>query len=242
MVFYNSYNDETRADAYAKLDFSGTYYLAFRDIPRLIATYVMGTTALDFGCGTGRSTRFLQHLGFKTLGVDISQEMITQARKYDSKGTYQCIDEGDFRKLPLQAYNLILSAFTFDNVPQEKKGVLFQGLATLLAEKGVLINLVSTPEMYIHEWTSFTTKDFPENTHAKSGDVVRIITKNFADNRPCYDILCLEEEYHSYYSVSGLRVLTSIKPLAQGNEPYHWVNEKTIAPWRIDVLQKTFKI
>ena len=241
MDFHNSYEDETRAEAYAKLDFTGTYYLAVRDIPCMIATYVKGTNALDFGCGTGRSTRFLQHLGFKTLGVDISKEMIARARKYDPKGMYRCIDDGDFRSLLLRSYDLIFSAFTFDNIPQEKKRTLFQSLKTLLADEGVLINLVSTPEMYTHEWTSFTTKDFPENTRAKSGDVVLIITKDFADDRPCYDILCPEKNYRSIYQKSGYLVLASIKPLAQGNEPYQWVNETTIAPWRIDVLQKAFE-
>jgi hypothetical protein len=164
--------------------------------------------------------------------------MVAQARSSDPKGTYQRINDGDFRMLSLQSYDLILSAFTFDNIPQEKKGTLFQGLKTLLAEKGILINLVSSPEMYTHEWTSFTTKDFPENIRAKSGDVVLIITKDFADNRPCYDVLCTEKDYRSYYKKSGLFVLASMKPLAQGNEPFHWVNETTIAPWRIDVLQK----
>lgn len=238
MDFYNSYEDETRAEAYAKLNFDGTYYLAFRDIPYIIATYVNGTNALDFGCGTGRSTRFLQQLGFQTLGIDISKEMVAQAKKYDSKGSYRCIPDGDFGRLPLQSFNLILSAFTFDNIPQEKKSMLFQGLKTLLADKGILINLVSSPEMYTHEWTTFTTKDFPENIRAKSGDVVLIITKDFADNRPCYDILCSEKDYRSFYKESGLLVLASLKPLAQGNEPYNWVSEISVAPWRIDVLQK----
>jgi len=53
--FGNVYEDEERARAYATLQFPGTYYLAFRDLPALIRRYNGGSRALDFGCGTGRS-------------------------------------------------------------------------------------------------------------------------------------------------------------------------------------------
>ena len=72
MDFINSYEDTARADAYAGLEFPGTYYLAYRDLPRIISDNISGRRALDFGCGTGRSTRFLKQLGFTAIGVDIA--------------------------------------------------------------------------------------------------------------------------------------------------------------------------
>ena len=75
-IFRNVYSDEARASAYAELEFPGTYYLAFRDLPALIERYVPGGRALDFGCGAGRSSRFLQGLGFTVLGVDIAARML----------------------------------------------------------------------------------------------------------------------------------------------------------------------
>lgn len=67
--FSNVYDDRIRAGAYARLEYPGTYYLAFRDIPAIVAEHVQGKTALDFGCGTGRSTRFLRQLGFDVVGA-----------------------------------------------------------------------------------------------------------------------------------------------------------------------------
>ena len=90
-TFGNVYEDEERARAYATLQFPGTYYLAFRDLPGLIRRYSRGSTALDFGCGTGRSTRFLRNLGLSVVGADISQAMLDQARALDPSGEYHLI-------------------------------------------------------------------------------------------------------------------------------------------------------
>jgi SAM-dependent methyltransferase len=79
LSFLNVYNDARRADAYATLEFPGTW-LAFRDLPEIIAQHVTGPVALDFGCGAGRSTRFLKRLGFDATGVDVSASMIEHAR------------------------------------------------------------------------------------------------------------------------------------------------------------------
>ena len=54
MNFTNVYEDPRRAEAYANLEFPGTYYLAYRDLPEIIFEHVKGRKALDFGCGAGR--------------------------------------------------------------------------------------------------------------------------------------------------------------------------------------------
>lgn len=80
----------------------------------------------------------------------------------------------------------VLSAFTFDNVPTlEKKVLLFRSLAAALKPGGVLVSVVSTPEIYLHEWASFSTKDFPENRQARNGDVVKIITTDCLPHPAC---------------------------------------------------------
>nr|NIO37073.1 methyltransferase domain-containing protein [Candidatus Bathyarchaeota archaeon] len=93
--FSNVYDDAKRAEAYSKLEFPGTYYLAYRDLPNIISDHVKGTNALDFGCGTGRSTRFLRRLGFTAVGVDISEDMLKKAKELDPKGDYRLIEDSD---------------------------------------------------------------------------------------------------------------------------------------------------
>ncbi len=235
--FSNVYDDRARAAAYAELEFPGTYSLAFRDLPAIIGRHVRGTKALDFGCGTGRSTRFLGELGFDALGVDISEHMLAQARARDPEREYRRVPDGDLGELAEGTYDVVLSAFTFDNVPStERKVTLLHSLRRLLTSGGVIVNLVSTPDIYLNEWASFSTKDFPENRSARSGEKVRIVMLDVGDRRPVEDILWTDEDYQALYRRAGLMPLETHRPLAKPSEAVPWVSETTIAPWVIYVL------
>jgi len=235
----NCYEDGQRAEAYAKLEFPGTYHLAYRDLPDFIHQHVGGRKAVDFGCGTGRSTRFLRQLGFDVIGADISIEMIKRARQLDPQGDYRLLGDDGLGALGHGAWDLVLSAFTFDNIPgRDSKLRILRGLAGLLSGEGKLLNLVSAPEIYVHEWASFSTKDFPENRGARCGDRVRIVVTDIEDARPVEDVLWPDLDYRAVFAEAGLEVVAVHKPLGREGEPYPWVNETRIAPWVIYVLQK----
>lgn len=235
--FLNVYEDKARADAYAELEFPGTYYLAYRDLPAILGEHIRGRKAVDFGCGTGRSTRFLRELGFDVLGVDISEQMLARARERDPQGEYRLVPDGDVGGLAANTYDLVFSAFTFDNVPtMERKVTLLRSLRLLLRDRGRIVNLVSAPDIYLNEWASFSTKDFPENRDARSGEKVFIVMLDVEDRRPVEDILWTDEDYHEVYSRTGLMPLQTHRPLAQHTDAYSWVSETTIAPWVIYVL------
>lgn len=233
----NVYEDAERADSYARLGFPGTYWLAFRDLPELLREHAPGRRALDFGCGAGRSTRFLKALGFDAAGLDVSAPMIAQARARDRDGDYRLGPDGDFSGFAPGSFDLILAAFTFDNVPtREHKQRLLSGLAALVGRGGVLINLVSAPEIYLHEWASFSTRDYPENRAARDGDPVRIVMLDVPDRRPVEDVLCTEEGWREAYRAAGLALRRVHRPLGRAGEPVAWATETRVAPWRVDVL------
>ena len=238
MGLFNSYEDAKRAEAYAKLEFPGTYYLAYRDLPGIIFEHIKGRRALDFGCGTGRSTRFLQKIGFDSIGVDISADMIKKAREIDPKGDYRLMEDGDFGSFKKNAFDLVLSVFTFDNVPvMENKIKILKEMGSLLDSEGRIVNLVSSPEIYKNEWASFSTKDFPGNKFTKTGDIVKIIQTDIEDKRPVQDVICYNEDYLDIFKRAGLEWVKTYRPLALENEPYKWVIETRIAPWVIYVLK-----
>jgi SAM-dependent methyltransferase len=233
----NCYEDANRASAYATLEFANTYYLAFRDLPGILSKYVTGTRALDFGCGTGRSTRLLRKLGFQVTGVDISEDMLRSARAIDPSGDYRLVPGDNLNQFAAGSFDLVLAAFPFDNIPGGMKARIFCDLRKLLASCGTIVNMVSSPAIYTHEWASFSTRDFPENAAARSGDVVRIVVTDHQDPRPVEDILWTGKSYRGVYREAGLRVIQVFEPLAKGDEPYLWVSETKIAPWVIYVLQ-----
>jgi SAM-dependent methyltransferase len=238
MDFNNSWSGNERAESYADLGFPNTYYLAYRDLPAIIREHIHGNKAVDFGCGTGRSTRFLKNLGFDTIGLDISYEMLDQARSADPVGIYELVENGKYDYLGMQAFDLVLSVFTFDNIPGwENRSLILEGLGRLLKPGGKMILLDSTPEMYVREWASFTTREFKENRTARTGDIVRTIMLDVIDRRPVDDIYWTIEDYHTLFTLSGLHAEAVYKPLGMDNEPFNWISELEVAPWVIFVLK-----
>jgi SAM-dependent methyltransferase len=163
----NAYDDGDRAAAYADLGFAGTYYLAFRDLPDLITRHVDGNRALDFGCGAGRSTRFLKELGFDAVGIDVAEPMLRMARERDPAGTYVLVRDDAATGWPDGPFDLALASFPFDNIADlAHRRRLLGAIRQRLAPAGRLILIASAPELYVHEWLSFTTKLPATTSHA----------------------------------------------------------------------------
>ena len=237
--FENSWGNQTRAESYAKLEFPNTYYLAYRDLPEIIGRHVKGKKAIDFGCGTGRSARFIKNLGFNVTGIDISSDMIAIARYKDPEGNYSLVTNGQYSHLGKGAFDLVQAIFTFDNIPGwENRINILKNLADLLKPSGTMIMLDSTPELYTHEWASFSTEQFADNHTAATGDIVRDIMLDVEDRRPVEDIFWTVPDYHKMFDMAGLEHEATYKPLGKKEEPFKWVSELIIAPWMIFVLHR----
>lgn len=236
--FRNTYEDGAYAEDYAQLEWTGTYHLVHRELPRILQQHVAGRRALDFGCGTGRSTRLLRDLGFIATGVDIAPTMIQRAQRIDPAGDYVLLGAGDLERVSPESFDLVLAAFPFDNTPASEKPSTFRALARLLAPAGRIVNIVSTPDLYTHEWVSFSTRQFPGNRTARNGDLVRSLTIQFRAGSPADDVLCTEEGYREVYRDAGLEVEALYKPLGKDEDGVAWVSETNIAPWAIYVLAR----
>jgi len=224
------------AEAYSLLDIVDTYYLVYRDIPKIISKFVKGKKALDYGCGAGRSTRFLKNLGFDTVGVDISEKMINEAKKKDSSGRYSFIESDNLKIFEDNTFDFILSAMTFDSFFSKEDMIkISKEMKRVLKRRGVVINITSTPELYTRNWASFIC-DFPENKNAKNGDKVKVVVRG--TDIAAFDHIWADKDYKEVFKRSGLKLIKIYKPLAKGDEPYKWINETKIPPWFIYVLRK----
>lgn len=234
-MYINSWDNNVRSLSYSKLGFPNTYHLAYRDLPEIISKHAGGNKALDFGCGTGRSTRFIKNLDFETIGIDISPLMIEKAIQSDPAGQYMLVKDGDYAHIP-GSFDLITSIFTFDNIPEVNRLKILKALKSKLKTTGCIVMLDANSEMYTREWASFTTRDFPENRDAKTGDIVRICMTDVEDQTPVEDFLFTREDYYELFSDAGLKVVDTYAPMGKPEEPYQWKSELTVAPWLIYVL------
>jgi len=242
-TFSNSWDNSTRAESYANLEFPNTYFLAYRDLPEIIKKHVNGLKAMDFGCGAGRSSRFLKNLGFEVVGIDIAQDMLLKAREFDPNGDYHHVTNGNYDHFENETFDLIQSIFTFDNIPKADTRVrILSSLAKKLKGNGKIIMLDSTPDIYVNEWASFSTAAFPENKLARDGEIVKIVMTDVPDNRPVEDIKWSHEHYLHLFENCGLTIEETYKPLGRPGEGIEWKSELEIAPWVIYVLKKKYNL
>jgi SAM-dependent methyltransferase len=225
-----------KANLYAKLNISGTGYLAFRDIPDLIKKYGKGSITLDFGCGTGRSSRFLKSLNLIVDGVDKSQAMIDQARKFDTSCSYKIIQDS---KIPSKSnyYDIVFSSFVLFEISTKNELLeVFQEIYRVLKDGGVFIAVTGSTEMYKHEWLSLDI-DYEENKNLKSGSKAKILLKDIG--LELYDYFWTDDDYQNIIKLSKFSLLDQIYPLGEKDDPYNWISEDKFPPYVIYVMQKS---
>ena len=180
----------------------------------------MSGSALDYGCGTGRSTRFLRDHGFSAVGVDISDAMVAMACENHPQGDYRTISPGDLRAFPDNTFDVALSVMPFDSIAtlQAKVDTLCE-ISRVLKPDGFKILVASSKDIYLREWVSFSSEQFLENRSAKSGDTVRVIVNELGDQRAVEDILWTEEAYGKTfgYTPSWTRDIRSLRPMTPTN-------------------------
>jgi 2-polyprenyl-3-methyl-5-hydroxy-6-metoxy-1,4-benzoquinol methylase len=92
-------------------------------------------TALDYGCGVGRLTRRLAERFQKVIGVDISSEMLEEARRNLAGCQNVTLEQaGSESTTPL---DFVLSKIVFQHIPATEGFRILERLATRLSAAGV---------------------------------------------------------------------------------------------------------
>jgi ubiquinone/menaquinone biosynthesis C-methylase UbiE len=227
---------EKHAGEYADLGMEGTQYLAFRDIPMLIREHAGSVeSALDYGCGAGRSTRFLKRLGLDVVGVDVSPQMLEQARSKDESGEYHQISSGH---LPFEdsTFDLVFASFVFLEMSRldEIESVLRE-MKRVLREDGTVIFVTDSMEASKGTWVSLSYA-FPENDKPlRSGDTVKLLIRGI--DVVLHDYYWTEGDYSGAAERAGLALATIHKPLGTSADPIEWRDETTMSPLAIYVLR-----
>jgi SAM-dependent methyltransferase len=167
--------------------------------------------------------------------------MILKARDLDPRGDYRVIAPGDLRNFAAATFDLVLSQMPFDNIPtmDEKVRTLLE-MARVLKPGGIKILVAASHDLYLREWVSWSTADYPENRLAKAGDPVKVAITDLGDRRVVEDTLWTKDAYDETFRRTPLQPLEILRPIARPHDPYQceWVSEQTHAPFVIFVLRK----
>lgn len=222
------------AKKYTHSPVDNTYYLAFRDVPGLIEKYVKGKKAIDFGCGTGRSTRFLRDLGFETLGVDNSKEMIEQATRVDNKNHYLLLKDS----IPVldDSYDLVFCCLVLCTIPTKSEMLaVLKEVNRCLKKDGIAIIVTASDIFYTNQWLSYNV-NYKENDDLKSGDTAKLFLKDLDIELTNY--YWTHKDYTELAKLASLEIIDTLLPLGKNDEKQHWVSETTRPPYVIYTMKK----
>ncbi len=150
--------------------------VAYAGVKEMVEKYCVGANnAIDYGCGAGRSTRFLKQAGLnQVVGVDINQEMLNQAAQREIPGTsYYHIESG---VLPFKdgTFDLAFSGLAILEISSadEIHKVLTE-LKRVVTNQGTVIILTCTKEGHLTGSDSFEPiLTAEQQANIKDGDAV----------------------------------------------------------------------
>jgi len=231
-----THNYRLFADQYAQLGLVDTYYLKFRDIPLLLKDCNVSVgQALDHGCGTGLSTRFVRDLGFSVEGIDKTESMLVEARQLDPSGVYHLISDLDLSGVPDGSKQLIFQSSVLEEYPTlEAIGRTCRAFHRILKSEGFVAIATVSEQAPKGKWI---TLEYPSaNLNLKSGDRVQCKVKG--TDIEFSDYFWTDADYRKVFTECGFDILKSHHPLGYEDEPFRWVDEGSVSPWSIYILKK----
>ena len=132
------YNSEEGYDIYADHYDASLAFLDGFERDRLLAMMgdVSGKRVLDVGCGTGRMIENLKKFGAKTVGLDVSKEMLRVARK---KFLSTELVLGEVENLPFEDLTFDMVIATFVIVHLADLRLAFEEVYRVLKDDGIFI-------------------------------------------------------------------------------------------------------
>ena len=168
---------------------------------RLMASWLAlepGAAVLDVGCGSGRHSMALSGMGYRVTGVDLSDDLLREARRRDAGSRVEWV-KGDMRRLPFAdgSFDATVNLFTSFGyfVTEEENTAVLGELRRVLRSGGKFLidflnplyverNLV--PEtIRVDEETGWT---ITEKRRIREGCVVKtIVVDTGANGRRVYE-------------------------------------------------------
>lgn len=209
-----------------------TGYLGYRDLPEIIKRHVNGKKALDFGCGTGFSTKLLADLSFDVTGVDISERMLVQAKSLYKNLSFLKIGHS---ALPFDScsFDLVLSTFVLFDIPNlTLLGSYLKETQRVLKPHGKFIAVTGSEYFHKNNWLTAKT-NIENNRSLGSGSLFK--TYSVELDLFFHDVVYLHDDYLKAFKEANLVFEALCQPFGKKTDGIAWQTEWDWPPFSIYV-------
>ncbi len=189
---------------------------------------IAGKSVLDYGCGTGTFSRFLQSKGAFVTGVDVSENMIEVAKKNSSDTiVYHSISDKGLDFLNDNMFDFVVSNFVLCTVPSRMEiSMILDQICRVLKKEGLFVFMNSN-------WDKSNGREFISFkldlcNYLISGHPVTAIIKS---DPPIllHDYFWSIEDYSKMLQESGFKIHFLREEVAKSDD-VSWLDEKEFPP------------
>jgi ubiquinone/menaquinone biosynthesis C-methylase UbiE len=146
--FENQYNN--LANNYADMKYEENPQL--KDLDIFLKLLKTKSKILDLGCGAGQDAKYLAEAGIDVLGLDISKEMIAEAKKRNPAISFSVGDFLLFNFLD-DKFDAVWCSTVFHHIPSAQNEVFIKKIQRILRSGGLLYISTGVGDNESEGWT-----------------------------------------------------------------------------------------
>lgn len=227
MSIYDTISKEY--DEYGKIA-TTDWELGHKNVAKLLEP-ISGKKILDYGCGNGKFSVYIQEKGAEVVGIDASTVQLETAKNKNGKNIKYLLDTDSLIEIDFMNYFdvAVLNFVLCENSSQDTILAILKRIYRLLKTKGELVIL--NPNWDKSNGKNFLTHEMKYVPNLRSGCHVTTILKT---NPPIYipDYYWSKQNYLDMLMEAGFKSFDIFEPLAS-NDGIEWKDEKVSPPFLI---------
>lgn len=199
---FESASDAEKYDAseYSKTSYSSLLWeIEKKQLEQILRKYVEkseNTKVLDFACGTGRVLSFIDGIGYKVFGVEISKAMVSRAKEKVPNAEIYCEDiTTGSQGLSDRVYDVITAFRFLLNAEDDMRSSALSALVTRMSDDSILVinnhgNLFSHKIILwpVHAIKNILAGGSREGNYLTSSKMKTLFNENGLEVVECYGV------------------------------------------------------